>query len=86
MRHSFASTCAIRPAARGPRVSVLVAVVAALLTIFAGRTQAGVESMEDDIGPSPVSLTDLLKLQSIQEVVIDPEGRFAVISIESFDW
>ena len=85
MRHSFASTCAIRPAARGPRVSVLVAVVAALLTIIAGRTQAGVEDMGDDIGPSPVSLTDLLKLQSIKDVAIDPEGRFAVISIESFE-
>ena len=34
---------------------------------------------------SPVTASDLLRMRTIREVVIDPEARFAVVSIEAFD-
>ena len=85
MRHSFASTRAIEAATPGPSNRILAVLLVTLLTIVSVSTQAGVEAMQDDLGPTRVTLTDLLEVRSIKEVAVDPKGRFAVVSIESFE-
>ncbi|MBC01976.1 MAG: hypothetical protein CMJ34_01550 [Phycisphaerae bacterium] len=88
MRHSFASSCAPGPVAR--RSGILGILVSVMAVAIGGFVNDGASDMTEDVGetdrrPSAMSLTDLLELRTIREVVVDPEGRFAVITIESFD-
>ena len=85
MSHSFRSTCAIGSSTRIPGARVLQVVVAFFMLLIDVRTDAGVAPMKEEVEPTPVSLADLLELRTIREVAIDPDGRFAVISIESFE-
>lgn len=81
-----AVSCARDPAHRGrnrhnpgmrPRSSHLMSAVLAVALL-------GFGTMSIHAADRPVSLDDLLRLQTIREVDLDPDGRRAVITIESF--
>ena len=65
---------------RCPVPSLLV-VLTAILTVCPNGSAGSAEPPVR----TPVTVGDLLRMRTIREVVIDPEARFAIVSIESFD-